>query len=390
MQIQLTDVTKEFPITGGKKVAVDKIDLEINLGERIGIIGRNGAGKTTLLQIIAGLAKQTSGKVSVEGHVNCIMTLGVGLKEDLTGRENIYIDGELNGKTHKEIDQVIDEIIAFADIGEFIDYPVRTYSTGMKSRLAFAMIIFIEPGILIIDEALSTGDAQFSAKASKKMKEICAKGKILILVSHSMAIIANMCQRVIWMDKGKIMMDGDASTVTHAYLSFIRQIEEKEMQTRFQKLIGNTSLDPNFSIDNLEFLDRLNTVRHIFDSKDELTMRITVKTSVCLEKPDLKISIERTDGNILMENRASHDGYPLSPIEGKAIFEIPMGRNLFGQELYKVNVELLNRDQTEESAVLASYDNVLKIIKSPDIIDNPAYFSTVEWKFEQLGKRETH
>jgi lipopolysaccharide transport system ATP-binding protein len=218
-----------------KNIAVNDVSLTIKQGERVGIIGHNGAGKTTLLQIIAGLAAPSSGSVIVQGHVNCVMTLGIGLREALSGRENIYIDGELNGKLRSEIDTVIDKIIEFADLGKFIDLPVRTYSSGMKARLAFSMIVFIEPEILIIDEALSAGDAKFSAKASTKMKELCAKGDILIIVSHSMAAIVEMCDRCLWLDHGRLVMDDIPEKVTKAYVDAVRKTEEEKIRTRFQQ-----------------------------------------------------------------------------------------------------------------------------------------------------------
>lgn len=158
----------------------------------------------------------------------------MGLREHASGRENIYIDGEVQGKSRVEIDAVIDEIIEFAELGEFIDMPVRTYSTGMKSRLAFAMISCLEPEILIIDEALSAGDAKFSAKATRKIQEICAKGRIVILVSHSMASIQSMCNRCLWIDQGKIVMDGLPDQVCKAYIDAVRSEDEAKLLERFR------------------------------------------------------------------------------------------------------------------------------------------------------------
>ena len=203
MKVCVRNLTKTFQLSRGPFKAIDNVSLKIEKGERVGIIGTNGAGKTTMLSIIAGLLEKTSGEIDVEGHVDCIMSLGTSIREDATGRMNIYIDGEVNGKSKEEIDEIIDEIINFSELGTAIDQPVRTYSTGMKSRLAFSMIIYLKPEILIIDEALSAGDTQFGIKASKMMKKICSQGKILILVSHSMNAIKDMCDRCIWMDHGK-------------------------------------------------------------------------------------------------------------------------------------------------------------------------------------------
>jgi len=384
MRIYLNEVIKTFRVTGGKKVAVDGVSLEVNFGERVGIIGPNGAGKTTLLQIIAGIIKPTSGLVEVKGHVNCIMTLGVGLREELSGRDNIYIDGELNSKSRQEVDKVIEDIISFADIGEFIDYPIRTYSTGMKSRLAFAMNIFLEPGILIIDEALSAGDAQFSVKATEKMREMCARGKILVLVSHSMASIGNMCDRCIWMDEGKIIMCGNSRDVTEAYLKSVRQTEEKRMEELFNRRIGATLIDSDFAIQKIGFLNGDNIAKRIFHVGEELRILISIKAATELKRPDFRISFERLDGNIFSINHASNDGFELSPIEGEASFEVFAGPICFGQDTYEVHVELLDRDRPGESAILAKYYDVLKIEETESIIDNPAYFATVDWTSKSI------
>jgi ABC-type polysaccharide/polyol phosphate transport system ATPase subunit len=211
-------------------VAVDNINLDLKAGTRLGIIGQNGAGKSTFLAMLAGLLKLTSGAVEVTGKVTAIMTLGVGLKEELSGRENIYIDGELLGKSRQQIDAYIEDIIAFAELGDYIDMPVRTYSTGMKSRLSFSMLTIIEPEILIIDEALSAGDVFFARKASEKIKALCDKGSIVILVSHGMKTIKEMCNRCIWLEKGKIIADDSPETVVKQYL------KDAEKRTNIKKL----------------------------------------------------------------------------------------------------------------------------------------------------------
>jgi lipopolysaccharide transport system ATP-binding protein len=218
---------------------------------RLGIIGRNGAGKSTLLHMIAGISDTTRGKIRISGKVTSIMTLGIGLRDDLSGRENIYVDGEIQGQTRAEVDRVIGEVIEFAELGEFIDRPVRTYSTGMKARLAFAMITHIEPEILIIDEALSVGDAAFSVKATAKIREICARGNIVILVSHSMQAIRKICNRCLYMKDGKIVMDGSPEEVTRAYVDEVRGEDEAALIERFRALVGTRSTESETVIERL-------------------------------------------------------------------------------------------------------------------------------------------
>ena len=232
-----------------EKVAVNQVTLKLHEGECLGIIGRNGAGKSTLLRMITGITKPTSGKIHVNGKVTSILTLGIGLREELSGRENIYVDGEIKGKSRAEVDKVIDEVIAFAELDKFIDYPVRTYSTGMKARLAFSMITYIDPEILIIDETLSVGDAFFSAKATARILEICKRGKIVILVSHGMSAINDICNRCIYLKDGSVIMDGGPEAVTKAYIDEVKSEDEAALMVRFASHVGNQTLVPGYMIE---------------------------------------------------------------------------------------------------------------------------------------------
>jgi homopolymeric O-antigen transport system ATP-binding protein len=229
--IPLPEVASWFGLT--RKTAVDRVSLTVRSGERVGIIGRNGAGKTTLLKLIANLAQPSSGVVNVRGRVTTIMTLGLAVREDLTGRENIYIEGEVQGRTRSDIARIVEDVIAFADLGQFIDYPVRTYSTGMKARLAFATATHIDPDILIIDEALSVGDAAFAVKANRMIRRLCGRGRIVIIVSHSMNAVVDLCSRCLWMDSGRIVMDGDPVNVTQAYVTTVRRQDDLALLARF-------------------------------------------------------------------------------------------------------------------------------------------------------------
>ncbi|WP_260293640.1 ABC transporter ATP-binding protein [Sedimenticola hydrogenitrophicus] len=236
--------------TGGG-TALSGLTLSIREGERVGIIGRNGAGKSTLLQMLAGITEPTSGHLRISGKVTAVLTLGIGLREDLTGRENIYLDGETQGKERVDMDADVDAIIDFAELGKFIDLPLRTYSTGMKARLAFAMITQIDPEILIIDEALSVGDAAFSIKAGRRIAQLCAQGAIVLIVSHSMQSIRELCNRCLWLDQGKLVMDGLTDDVTRAYLESVREADEADHMARFRSLIGTQSLLSGFFLSEL-------------------------------------------------------------------------------------------------------------------------------------------
>lgn len=249
--------------SAGGGVALDDLTLFIREGERVGIIGRNGAGKSTLLQMLAGITEPTSGRLSISGKVTAVLTLGVGLREDLTGRENIYLDGETQGKAREEMDTDVNAIVEFAELGKFIDLPLRTYSTGMKARLAFAMITQIDPEILIIDEALSVGDAAFSVKAGRRIAQLCAQGAIVLIVSHSMQSIRELCNRCLWLDQGKLVMDGLPEQVTRAYLASVREADEADHIARFRSLVGVRSWVPGFGLTELRMTSVDQDVRRL-------------------------------------------------------------------------------------------------------------------------------
>lgn len=200
--------------------ALKNINFEVNKGETIGIIGTNGSGKSTLLKIITGVLNSTSGQVIVGGRISALLELGAGFNMEYTGIENIYLNGTILGYTKEEIKLKIEDIINFADIGEFINQPVKTYSSGMFVRLAFAVAINVEPDILIVDEALSVGDNIFQAKCYKKFEELRGKGKTILLVTHDVDSVRRFCDRAIWIDKGVVNMEGDVDKITSEYISF--------------------------------------------------------------------------------------------------------------------------------------------------------------------------
>ncbi|MBU1979571.1 MAG: ABC transporter ATP-binding protein, partial [Gammaproteobacteria bacterium] len=197
--------------------ALQGISFDIKKGETVGIIGRNGSGKSTLLQLLCGILKPTSGTVQVNGRVSALLELGAGFNPEFTGRENVYFQGAVLGFTEAQMDERLDDIAAFADIGEFIDQPVRIYSSGMFVRLAFATAIAVEPDILIIDEALSVGDMAFQAKCLRKISALQSNGVTILLVTHNTDQVTSHCNRGLLMDRGRLNLDSSAKECVFAY-----------------------------------------------------------------------------------------------------------------------------------------------------------------------------
>ena len=222
--------------------ALNHVSFRIGRGETVGIIGTNGSGKSTVLKIITGVVQATEGTVEVEGNVSALLELGAGFDMDYSGIENIYMNGRVLGFTREQMDAKKDEILAFADIGDFVHQPVKTYSSGMLVRLAFALAINVEPEILIIDEALAVGDAFFQAKCFNKLEEIKNSGTTILFVSHDIVSVKKLCSRAIWLDRGNLREVGDAKEVCEKYLSM--QIEEQnreKAQLIRQMKLGNVT-----------------------------------------------------------------------------------------------------------------------------------------------------
>ena len=216
------DRIKQFFSLGIKKYhrdfsALRDVSFDIKRGETVGIIGRNGSGKSTLLQLICGILKPTSGTVKVNGRVAALLELGAGFNPEFTGRENVYFQGAVMGLSKSDMDNCLSDIAAFADIGEFIDQPVRIYSSGMYVRLAFAAAIYVRPDILVVDEALSVGDAQFQAKCFAKIREFRDTGVTILLVTHNLDLVAAHCEHAILLDQGALIKIGSTKTAIDNY-----------------------------------------------------------------------------------------------------------------------------------------------------------------------------
>lgn len=233
--IEFSNVSKSFPWHTGRVllrtglaqlfrgdrqkrfVALKHVSFRVERGESLGIIGPNGAGKSTLLSLVAGLAEPDEGTVTVNGRTAALLELGSGFHPDLTGRENVRLNASLLGFTRKQTEELFDRIVGFSEITDFIDEPLRTYSSGMVVRLAFSVAVHLEPEILLVDEVLAVGDAAFQAKCIEKIWELRNSGKTLLIVSHAPPALQEFCDRAIWLDRGELVMSGGVRDVTEAY-----------------------------------------------------------------------------------------------------------------------------------------------------------------------------
>lgn len=206
--------------------ALKHVSFEVPEGTSLGIVGANGAGKSTLIRALGGILPPTEGRIEVHGRISALLALGVGFNPNLSGTENVILGGLANGLSRKQVQERAQEIADFAELGDFMDLPIRTYSSGMRSRLAFAVSVHMDPDILMIDEALSAGDAKFKKKAADKMHELMESARAMFLVSHALGSIKEMCNAAIWLHKGELMLQGSPDEVVAAYTKFLEVGED--------------------------------------------------------------------------------------------------------------------------------------------------------------------
>jgi ABC-type polysaccharide/polyol phosphate transport system ATPase subunit len=208
--------------------ALKGVSFEVPHGKVLGVVGANGAGKSTLMRAVAGILPPTSGRIEVHGRVSTLLSLGVGFNRKLTGRENVVLGGLAAGLTRAQLREKYDEIVEFAELEDFMDMPMRTYSSGMYGRLAFAVAVTMEPDILIIDEALSVGDARFRRKSFNRMRKLCRQDRTILLVTHALGSVEKLCDEAIWMDKGQMRMWDEPHAVIEAYTDFLGVRDDEE------------------------------------------------------------------------------------------------------------------------------------------------------------------
>jgi teichoic acid transport system ATP-binding protein len=206
--------------------ALKGVSFEVPEGQVLGVVGANGAGKSTLMRTVAGILPPNSGRVEVHGRVSTLLALGVGFNRKMTGRQNVVLGGLAAGLSREQLAEKYDEIVKFAELEEFMDMPMRTYSSGMYGRLAFAVAVTMEPEILLIDEALSVGDARFRKKSFRKMRELCGEDRTILLVSHALGSIKELCDQAIWIHKGELRMWDEPDNVVDAYTEFLEVGED--------------------------------------------------------------------------------------------------------------------------------------------------------------------
>ena len=298
--------------------ALSDVTFNVWEGSTFAIIGRNGSGKSSLLKVLAGITKPTSGEVEVKGRISALIELGAGFHPEITGRENVFINGIMLGLSKREITECFSEIVAFAELEEFIDAPVKTYSSGMYMRLGFAVAIHVNPDVLIIDEVLAVGDQAFVHKCLDKISEFRRRGKTILLVTHSLGLVEKLADEALWLDGGKIQVRGDPKKVVDAYLAQVTSFEEGALAAAEEQAVAEFAEPQQESVDSekeesstrekgrwgsreVEISEAAliggdGQPRHVFDTGEPVSIRLKIRSSGTIKDFVFGVGIFNADG----------------------------------------------------------------------------------------------
>jgi len=375
--------------------ALRDVSFDVKKGEVLGIIGGNGAGKSTLLKILSRITEPTIGRAGIEGRVASLLEVGTGFHLELTGRENVYLNGTILGMKKTEIDQKFDEIIDFSGVEKFIDTPVKRYSSGMNVRLAFSVAAHLEPQILLVDEVLAVGDVEFQKKCLGKMDEVSKQGRTVLLVSHNMSAVQNLCSRSILLENGQIRMNGPTDKAVALYLS--QKTLDKaiasasEIETRMEGVIRKK--DPWIRFRQIEILNSEGERQRTFESDEQITVVIMFNCFKSLR--DLRIGVYISDEkeNSLLSTHSTDDPettanfHKLVPGVYKAVCSFPP--DTFGSKTFFVTVHLeLPKDEHLIASKILGFDVVFKGYNNMYGGEKIFFRPKLRWHMTGLGKAE--
>jgi lipopolysaccharide transport system ATP-binding protein len=347
------------------KWALRDVFFEVAPGEVIGIIGRNGAGKSTLLKILSRITEPTTGRVELYGRVGSLLEVGTGFHPELTGRENVYLNGSIIGMRRREIDEKFDEIVAFAEVEQYIDTPVKRYSSGMQVRLAFAVAAHLEPEILVVDEVLAVGDAAFQRKCLGKMGDVAKEGRTVIFVSHDLAAVRQLCERVMLLENGHLAMNGEPARVIDTYVaqsygeSISWEVDAERLKT-----------DGPVRITGIELLGLDRAPLQNMLAGDGLILRIKYELDETVRIPSASFVVRfktQMGTEVLRLSNAPISGFPITNLEGSGQVELVLPRVPFTGGNYFLDVAFGRRMQ----GYYANLTNILSLsISNHDVYES--------------------
>ena len=322
--------------------AVKEVSFEVKKGEILGIIGPNGAGKTTILKLLNGIFWPDKGKITIKGNTGALIAVGAGFHPMLTGRENIYLNGAILGMSREEVNRKFDAIVEFADIGDFLDTSVKFYSSGMFVRLGFSVAIHCEPSILLIDEVLSVGDAEFQSKSFKKMQKFLDRGVSIVFVSHNLDAVRRVCNKVVFLNHGKLIDIGDPEKMILKYQKdmFLSSNEDFGDFNKMAQKKSQRRGTGEAKITKVSILDSNSIEKSIFRIGDKLMIQINYYASQRIYKPVFLVGIKNSNGIYCIEADSEKDGFNLDSISGEGCVKIVFDNFNLAPGIYIMSIAL--------------------------------------------------
>ena len=332
-------------------LALDGVSVDVGAGRTIGIIGRNGSGKSSLLKLIAGIGKPTSGTVQVSGRVSALIELGAGFHPEISGRENVFINGMMLGLSKSEIARRFDDIVAFAELGDFIDEPVKTYSSGMYMRLGFAVAINVDPDVLLVDEVLAVGDEAFTHKCLEKFAEFRRRGKTIVIVTHTLDLVTRLCDEALWLDGGRVRAQGDPKRVVDAYLLEVASGEDRPVVADVPE--PSAQPGPNGAgrwgsreaeIEQVDLVRPDGQPAHVFESGQPMRIRVRVRAPNPVHDFVFGFGIFTADGVCCFGTNTQIEGGVPRELAGRGEFTVDIDRLDLVAGAYRLDVAVHRQD----------------------------------------------
>ena len=324
-------------------IALNDVSFDVPHGATLGIIGSNGSGKTTMLKCLTGIYTPERGSIKIDGKVAALLELGAGFHPELTGSENIFLNGAILGMTKRDVELKFDKIVEFAGLEKFINTPVKNFSSGMVVRLGFSIAAHVEPKILLIDEILSVGDQDFQRKSTEKIEEFRREGRTIVVVSHSLGLVQQLCKEVIWLDKGKIRQVGFATDVISAYTggSYTEHIERDE-ESRERWGTGDAR------INSIELLSSNETKINHFDTDSAVKIRFQINAHVRVESPILRVRVTKLNGDVVWATSTQRVSNSIRVLDGPATATLEIPKLGLLEGTYYLSASISNSTSTTE------------------------------------------
>ena len=361
--------------------AVKDVNFHIKKGEVVGIIGPNGAGKSTVLKILSGIHIPNKGDMRIYGRLSALIEVTAGFHPELTGRENVYLNGTILGMKKKEIDERLEDIIEFSGIREFIDTPVKRYSSGMFSRLGFSVAAHINPDVLLVDEVLSVGDIAFQAKCAQKMRELLKSNVTIVIVSHNLPLIQNLCQRVILINKGEVTKEGSPNEVIPFYENIVFQQTEEELKRKlinadFKVKVKDQSL---VDIKEVQFIDAQRSSRKSFQVGEQIGISVVYESRKKIESPVFMLEIMRPDGVLCCSSSTKENHFNIADVDGHGKIHIDLGRINLAPGMYIIKLSVWDKDLIHPY-VIRNNDVLTIAVDGAHKQSDAVFLPEVEWK----------